>query len=99
MYQGRPYRGSVEEHAQEAILIFHGSEKPSEAREDLILRISVQGEVNNFAWVVPFPEEPQVAKEDAKLFVELYDYVEARLASQLRAPVQGRGCEVVGGQA
>lgn len=82
MYQGHPYRGSVEEHAQEAVLIFHDSDKPGEAHEDLVLRISVQGEVRNFAWVVPFPDEPQIAKEDAKLFVELYDYVEARLASR-----------------
>ena len=45
-YQGRPYQGSVEEHAQEAILIFHDSDQPGESREDLILRISVQGEVS-----------------------------------------------------
>ncbi len=93
VYQGHPYQGSVEEHAQEAILIFHDSEKPGEAREDLILRISVQGEVSNFAWVVPFPNEPQVAKEDAKLFTELYDYVEARLASRFAYAPKAEGAK------
>jgi hypothetical protein len=93
VYQGHPYQGSVEEHAQEAILIFHDSEKPGEAREDLVLRITVQGEVSNFAWVVPFPNEPQVAKEDAKLFTELYDYVEARLASRFAEAPKAEGAK------
>ena len=93
VYQGRPYQGSVEEHVQEAILIFHDSEKLGEAREDLILRISVQGEVSNFAWVVPFPNEPQVTKEDAKLFTELYDYVEARLASRFDYAPKAEGAK------
>ena len=72
------YRGSLEERAQEAIIIFHGGEKPGEAVEDLILKISVEGDAREFAWVVPFPHEPQTAKEDAALFRELFDYVEAR---------------------
>ncbi len=71
----RDYKGSLEEKAQEAIIIFHGSEKPGDAVEDLILKITVQGETKSFAWVVPFPNEPQVQKADAKLFEELYDYV------------------------
>ena len=74
----RDYKGSLEEKAQEAIIIFHGSEKPGDAVEDLILKITVQGETKSFAWVVPFPNEPQVQKADAKLFEELYDYVQAR---------------------
>jgi hypothetical protein len=81
-YLGRPYQGSIEERAQEAILIFHDSEKPGDAKEDLILRVSVEGEVSHFAWVIPFPAEPEVARENVKLFADLYDYVQARLASQ-----------------
>ncbi|NQU25662.1 MAG: DUF2330 domain-containing protein [Candidatus Nealsonbacteria bacterium] len=80
MFQGRPYEGSVEERSQEAIIIFHGSRTAGEAREDVILKIGVTGGVENFAWVVPFPDKPDVAKEDDKLFTELYDYVQARMA-------------------
>jgi len=57
-YKGVPYKGSIEERSQEAIVIFHGSRRPGEAREDVVLRISVVGEVENFAWIVPFPSEP-----------------------------------------
>jgi len=85
MYKGVPYEGSVEERSQEAILIFHTSTQPGGSREDLILKISVEGQVDRFAWVLPFPNEPEVEKEDAKLFSELYDYVEARLAWQHKA--------------
>lgn len=81
----RNYEGSLEETAQEAIIVFHGSEKPGEAVEDLILKISVAGEAKHFAWVVPLPDEPETKAEDAALFKELFDYVEARL----RRPSKG----------
>ena len=74
----RDYQGSLEERAQEAIIIFHGSDEPGKATEELILKIQVHGEAPNFAWVVPFPSEPQIAKEDAALFSELFAYVEAK---------------------
>ena len=76
----RTYRGSLEELSQEAVIIFHDSEQPGAAVEDLILKISVQssGEVRNFGWVVPFPQEPKAEREDARIFNELWDYVEAR---------------------
>jgi hypothetical protein len=73
------YAGSVEERAQEAIILFHGSETAGGAVEDLVLKISVQGDAKAFGWIVPFPAEPEMAKEDPKLFQELHDYVEARL--------------------
>jgi hypothetical protein len=74
----RDYAGSLEELAQEAIIIFRGSETPGEATEDLILKIRVQGELDQFAWVIPLPNEPKVAEEDAAVFQELFDYVQAR---------------------
>jgi len=87
----RQYAGSLEELAQEAVIIFHDSDLPGGATEDLILKISVQssGEVGNFGWVVPFPRQPVVEKEDARLFKELYDYVEAR--TRRRPRNGGRG--------
>jgi len=76
----RDYKGSLEEQAQEAIVIFEGSEKAGEATEDLILKIRVEGNAKRFAWVIPFPNEPKIEKEDPKLFQELFRYVEARSA-------------------
>lgn len=74
----RDYDGSLEEQAQEAIIIFEGSETKGEASEDLILKIRVEGKTDEFAWVVPFPNVPKVKEEDDALFKELFDYVESR---------------------
>jgi hypothetical protein len=79
LYRGRPYAGSLEERAQEAIVIFQGSDTIGKATEDLILKVRVAGEVDRFAWVIPFPNKPKAFREDGKLFAEIYDYVEAQL--------------------
>jgi len=89
-YKERAYKGSVEEESQEAIIIFHVGDEKRSATEDLILKVSVKGEVTNFGWVIPFPNEPKAAREDAKLFQELFAYVEAR-KHQLRQPKKGKG--------
>ncbi len=86
------YAGSVEERAQEAILVFHGSETPGGGVEDLVLKISVQGDAKAFGWIVPLPAEPVMGKEDPRLFNELHDYVEARLyALRAKAAVPAAG--------
>jgi len=74
----RDYKGSLEENAQEAILIFHSAQTPGEATEDLILKVRVTGEADNFAWVIPFPTQPAIFKEEDGLFQELFAYVETR---------------------
>lgn len=74
----RDYKGSLEEKSQEAIIIFHGGTEQSEAVEDLILRIHVTGEAERFAWIIPLPNKPKIAEEDAGLFQELFEYVDAR---------------------
>src|SRR5262249_2802838 len=81
-YQGAPYKGSLEERSQEALIIFHASDRDGGATEDLILKIEVAGKADAFAWVIPFPKEPAVEKEDARLFEELLAYVESRLFQQ-----------------
>jgi hypothetical protein len=81
----RDYAGSLEETAQEAIIIFHGSDEPGRAVEDLILKIHVEGDADRFAWIVPLPGEPKIAKEDAKLFKELFRYVELRNRSRIKS--------------
>jgi hypothetical protein len=44
-YRAEPYAGSLEETSQEAILIFHPGDAETSASQDLILKISVAGEV------------------------------------------------------
>lgn len=74
----RDYKGSLEERGQEAIIVFQGAEEGGQAIEDLILKIRVEGEARTFAWIVPFPSEPKISKEDPKLFQELFAFVQAR---------------------
>ena len=80
----RDYKGSLEERAQEAIIIFNGAGTSGEATEDVILKIRVEGHVEKFAWIIPFPNEPTIEKESPKLFEELFSYVEARRASMYK---------------
>ena len=76
------YEGSLAEKSQEAIIIVTNPSDGGPATEDLILKISVKGAVDRFAWVIPFPNRPVAEKADAQLFKELFDYVEYRLDSQ-----------------
>lgn len=101
----RNYVGSLEEQAQEAIIIFHESDRPGEAVEDLILKIRVtaKGEaLSQFAWIVPFPTAPETFKEDSKLFEELFRYVDSRSRTEYKgeakaasAPKAEAGVDVV----
>jgi hypothetical protein len=72
----REYKGSLEERAQEALILFHAGDGTRPATEDLILKIRVEGDASSFAWVVALPDEPTVAPEDGKLFEELHRYVQ-----------------------
>ena len=74
----RNYKGSLEELAQEAIIIFNDGDGEKSATQDLILKIRVAGKVDNFAWIVPLRNPPKTQKADAKLFAELFAYVDAR---------------------
>ena len=78
IFEPAEYKGSIEERSQEAIIIFDKSDEPGGAVEDLILKVSVEGTADNFGWVIPFPQTPEVKKEDAELFRELFEYVEKR---------------------
>ena len=80
------YKGSLNERSQEAIIIFHKGDKAGEATQDLILKISVEGGVDQFGWVVPLPSVPDTGKEDARLFDELHGYVQARLVAASAKP-------------
>ncbi len=95
------YNGSLEESSQEAIIIVSGGRDRQPAQEDLILKITVEGEVNHFAWVIPFPSQPTANKADAKLFEELFDYVDYRLQAKndLKKKFGGMGGGFFGAEA
>lgn len=72
------YKGSLEERSQEAIIIFREGTATKSAVQDLIIKIRVEGDASNFAWIVPLPNPPKTTKESPKLFKELHRYVQAR---------------------
>lgn len=94
------YEDSLEERSQEAVIIVTNAREGGPATEDLILRISVVGAVDHFAWVIPFPNQPTTTKADSKLFKELFDYVEFRLQSkrELKQKMFGGGMGALGGE-
>ncbi len=87
----RDYHGSLEESAQEAIILFERGDENTSAVEDLILKISVTGNTNHFAWVVPFPNVPETSEESGQLFTELFKYCEQRSARPLRSTMKSAG--------
>ena len=46
------YKGSLEEKSQEAIIVFQPGSETKSARQDMILKITVKGESDSFAWVI-----------------------------------------------
>jgi len=88
---------AVSEKSQEAIIIFHDSKTAKKAIEDLILRVRVKGSVDEFAWVIPLPNEPKIAKADGKLFDELFEYVKQRKLDELKGAKKKFGGMGMGG--
>jgi len=43
----------------------------SDGQEDLIIQVSYEGEVEDFAWVVPVPSLPEIKAENFEIFSEL----------------------------
>lgn len=81
----RDYKGSLEERAQEALILFHAGDDKTPATEDLILKIRVEGDAASFAWVVALPNEPTTAPEDGALFAELHRYVQEQRSRTMSA--------------
>ena len=52
--------------AQKAVIIYENN------TEDLILQVKYEGEVENFAWVVPLPNRPTINVSQPELFFELF---------------------------
>lgn len=85
----KDYHGSLEERAQEAIILFHAGDRTRPAAEDLILKIKVEGSADSFAWVIALPGVPTIAPEDSKLFEELHRYVQMRQVRHSKAMGDG----------
>jgi hypothetical protein len=54
--------------------------------EHLILSVSFEGDAEDFAWVIPVPNLPEIAVTDAELFRELSDF------TAVEVPSPGFGC-------
>ncbi len=60
------YEGDILEPEQKAIIFWDGTV------EKLILQVSFEGEMDEFAWIVPVPSYPTLDQSTARLFIELY---------------------------
>jgi hypothetical protein len=67
------------ESAQRAVILYGNS------TEHLILSVSFEGDAEDFAWVIPVPNKPEIAVSDPELFWELSDFTRRGLP-------RGGGC-------
>jgi hypothetical protein len=49
--------------------------------EHLILSVSFEGDAEDFAWVIPVPNKPEIAVSDPELFWELHDFTRTEMPS------------------
>jgi hypothetical protein len=63
------------ESAQKAVILYGNS------TEHLILSVSFEGDAEDFAWVIPVPDKPEIAVTDAELFWELSDFTRTEIPS------------------
>ena len=74
----------LHEVAQKAVILYGNS--TGNYTEHLILSVSFEGDAEDFAWVIPVPNLPEIAVTDAELFWELSDFTAADVP-------RGGGCE------
>jgi hypothetical protein len=65
------------ESAQKAVILFGNS--TGNYTEHLILSVSFEGDAEDFAWVIPVPNRPEIAVTDAELFWELSEFTAAEV--------------------
>ena len=70
-----PMMHDLYESAQRAVILYGNS------TEQLILSVSFQGDAEDFAWVIPLPDKPEIAVTDTELFWELSDFTTKGLPS------------------
>jgi len=69
------------ESAQKAVILY------GDSTEHLVLSVSFEGDAEDFAWVIPLPDKPEIAVTDAELFWELSDFTAIEVPPSL-----GLGC-------
>jgi hypothetical protein len=75
-----PFQGEdLWEPSQTALIVF------DEGKENLYLKVGFEGDVNQFAWIVPTPSLPEVVMAPEILFVELHEL------TMPKVKYQGRG--------
>jgi hypothetical protein len=67
------------ESAQKAVILY--GNYTGNYTEHLILSVSFEGDAENFAWVIPVPNKPEIAVSDPDLFWELSDFTTKGLPS------------------
>jgi len=67
------------ESAQRAVILYGNS--TGNYTEHLILSVSFEGDAEDFAWVIPVPNKPEIAVTDPELFWELYDFTRTEFPS------------------
>jgi hypothetical protein len=84
------------ESAQRAVILYGNS--TGNSTQHLILSVSFEGDAEDFAWVVPVPNKPEIAVTDPELFWELSDFtrrVIPRSWGCAAAPSEQDGVEVI----
>lgn len=66
------YKEDIYEPTQKGIIIFDGN------TEQLIIQATYEGEVNDFAWIIPVPSYPDINKTSSQLFEELHFLTEPK---------------------
>jgi len=78
------------ESAQKAVILYGNStgNYTGNYTEHLILSVSFEGNAEDFAWVIPVPNKPEIAVTDTELFWELSDFT----ATEFPGGGGGFGC-------
>jgi len=98
------------ESAQKAVILYGNSTGNCTGNctgnytEHLILSVSFEGDAEDFAWVIPVPNKPEIAVTDPELFRELSDFTAAEIPEggggfgcffEGAAPPPGDGVDVI----
>jgi hypothetical protein len=81
------------ESAQRAVILYGNS--TGNYTEHLILSVDFEGDAEEFAWVIPVPNKPELTVSDPELFWELYDFTR----TEIPRGGGGFGCWFFGGAA
>jgi hypothetical protein len=83
---------------QEAIIIQDRDALTGRALENMVLRIRVRSleDIDSFAWVIPFPNPPEAALEDTKLFEEIRRHVTGSGETSAGETPRGGGNQAAG---